>query len=250
MTASGAHGLTAFQRHGLAMLEPPEQWSLGNAESRAARDVEPARALVLDDCVPDVGTWWSVARGWDPGTRCVHSLAGPKRPHLDLVREPPMTRATAMRSRRAQRRLTRAQRRRLQHAGQAEDVIGVAVGDQNVVDEMTTELALVPLAAVDQDANVPRRTRRLGAAMGRSAPHRRCPGRACSGPGRWRFAGSGDARRNLGHARAAEVALGQHRPGAAQEDVEPEDGSSPFFTSRSACAGAACASPAARRSSR
>jgi hypothetical protein len=234
-----AHDRAASERHGLATLEPPEQGPLGNAELARRVDVEPARALVLDDRVPDARHMVVGGERVDPVPGALHGLPGRERPHLDLVREPADHRLQDGHEIRKscgpvepQRRLTRPQRERLQHAGQAEDVVGMAVGDQDVVDvdqsdSRAQELALRPLAAVHQDAVAasPHEVaggaamgarRRTGGAQEEDAHVHRAIVRAG-------VAGSGDARRNFGHARATEVTLGQHRPGPAQEDVEPEE---------------------------
>ena len=184
-------GAAGLQRHVLPRLQPPARRAVGHAEPVGSGDVEPPGTLGLHERVAErVGA----VLDREPLDRVLPALEGLPRLELDdgqRIRQPPDERpqpveelAQAPRPVDRERRLVAAaQCERLQHPRQAEEVVGMEVREEDLLqvgqaDRRPLQLPLRPLAAVEEEplAAAPHEQRR-GLRAVRSASTRRCRGR-------------------------------------------------------------------------
>ena len=189
-----AHDLVGVDAvDGLALLEAAEVRPRLDAELASALGVERPRARVLDqrvaeraDAVVGLVCGDPVAVALDllvAGSSSYSSTGNPTRPMIG--RSAPNRRAQARRAVDAQRPLALAQPERLEHAGQAEHVIGVEVGDEDVLELNQpvdrTSWRWVPSPQSNSRRSPPRRTsvagrpRALGAEPAVPTKRRRGP---------------------------------------------------------------------------
>ena len=160
----GGNGAAGVDRHLLSGLQPSARRAVRDAQRVCGVDVEPPGPLRLHDRVPER---LGAVLDRESLDRVVAPLEPLPRLELDdrqRVREPPEERvqpleqfAQAARPVDRQRRLVPAtQRERLQHPRQAEEVVGVEVREEDLLqvgqaDRRPLQLALRPLAAVEQE---------------------------------------------------------------------------------------------------
>ncbi len=174
----GPDDVSVREGDGVAALQPPEEGARLHAEGRGARDVEAPGPLALEERVSMCGD--AVIRREDEDA-VVAALDDVVRTHLhELVRvgelpEDPLQSAEELdeagRAVNRQGEFAPAQRERLHHPRQAEVVVGVVVGEEDLreldePDPRPQELPLRPLAAVDEEALAPAPDQRRS----RSAP--------------------------------------------------------------------------------
>ena len=152
------------QRDRLPTLEPSEEWALRNPERRGRLDVEATRPRHLHEGVPIRDGAVRDLEDDHPVLAAVECVAGTKLHELERIREfpeDPLERAEEVdeprRAVHGERKTPSAQGERLQHPGEAEVVVGVEVRDEHLrqldePDGRAEELALRPLAAVEEDA--------------------------------------------------------------------------------------------------
>ena len=182
----GRHNPVVRERHRVTVLQRAPFGAGGNAERVRRGDVEPARALVLDQRVADGEA--AVQHRED-----LEHVAVPREPiarvQLDqrvlvgeLAEDATQIAEQRYETRRAidrDRLLAAAEGERLQHPGEAEIVVGVVVGQEHLaqVDEShrrREQLPLRPFAAVEQEsfAPAPDEQRRSAAEGGRHRARR------------------------------------------------------------------------------
>ena len=177
----GPHIVSLGKPHHLPCLEASEQRALGHAQTPGGLDVEPPRPRQLNERVPVRGDSMGHREDEDSVVAAVESVAVPKLDELERIgelsedaletaEEIPEARGTVD----GERDLPATERERLQHARQAQIVIGVIVREQDLgqlhqPDRRPEELALGALAAIDQEplASAPHERRREGPASGR-----------------------------------------------------------------------------------
>jgi hypothetical protein len=123
----------------LAGLQTAKQGSLGNAEACRGLDVEPTGSRALDEGVAVGGDAVLDVKHADGVVAAVQRLARPQLDELELVRElpehAPESPEEVDEPRRPvdrERRGATAERERLQHSRQAEVVVRVIVGDEDL----------------------------------------------------------------------------------------------------------------------
>ena len=165
---------------GLAVLQPPEVRPRGHAKRPGALGVEGTRARILDEGVAERGHAVVGRVGGDPVAVALELVVGLELDQLERERHPAHDRpqgceqaAQPRRSVDGERPFALPQRERLEHPGQAEHVVGVEVGDEDLLQldqaDRADELALGALAAVEQQPVA-------------AAPHQR-GGQAAAGAG-------------------------------------------------------------------
>ena len=151
------------QRQRLARLEHPALPAGGHAERVGRGDVEAARPLVLDERVAERADTVLDGERLDHILTALEPLARRQLDERERVRQPPEERtqrseevADPKRPVHGQRQLVAAaQREGLEHPRQAEEVVGVEVGEEDLleVDEpagRALQLPLRPLGAVEE----------------------------------------------------------------------------------------------------
>ena len=176
----GGDDPAVVDRHGLAALQGAARGPVRHPERFRGRDVEAARTLVLAKRVAQRPDPVSHGERLHPVSVALDSVPGPQLDDDEWVGDPPdddteraEERARAPWAVNADRRVPAAQPEGLQHPRQPEDVIGVQVGEEDVLevdepDVRAKELPLGSLAAVDeQPIASATQDRRGGAARGR-----------------------------------------------------------------------------------
>ena len=156
-----AHDRSVRSLHLLSALEPPEVGTVGDPEPRRRLGVEVTGPIVLDQRVA-VGAGAVLDRiALDPVAVVLDRLTGLELDEVDLVRQPAEEQSQRLEqldqagwAEDLERPLAVVERVRLQQAREPEEVVGVKVGDEDVVDRhqpgRPLHLALRPLAAVEQ----------------------------------------------------------------------------------------------------
>jgi putative nucleotidyltransferase with HDIG domain len=159
----GAHGASVGKLDGLAALEPPEERAFRNAEALRFLEVETARPRFLDQHVAVRRDAVLHRESLDPVVRPLHPLTRCELDEGQLVAQPaedapedPEQVVEPGWAEDGQRHIAAAKGERLQHPGQTEVVVGVVVGQEDLreldePDRGAQELALRPLAAIDED---------------------------------------------------------------------------------------------------
>ena len=159
-----AHDAAAVEADDLAPLERAARGPVRDTERIGRGDVEAAGTIVLAQRVADGAAPVRDGEGLEPVVVALDDGARAKLHDLERVRQPadhdaerPHQRGRSARPVDGHRDLSAAQGERLQHARQAEDVIGVQVREEDVleIDEPgvgAEELPLRSLAAVDEEA--------------------------------------------------------------------------------------------------
>jgi hypothetical protein len=152
------------QRDGVAVLQPAEEWPLRNTQRAGSLKVEASGTRRFEQCIAVCRDAVFDLERCDTVIPAVDRVAGSKFDELELVRElsehATKDREEVHEPGRAvhrKRRLPTPQRKRLQHPGQAEVVVRVVMGEEDLrqldqADRRPQELALRPFAAVEQDA--------------------------------------------------------------------------------------------------
>ena len=152
------------KRHRLPSLERASLGAWRDAEGVGGLHVETARARILDERVAHRRDTVGDREGGQAIVLADQLVAGPQLLQLDGVSEPPENAAQPLEELAQPRRpvdrdrnLAPAQRESLQHPGQAEVVIGVVVGEEDLPeldqpDVRPQELALRALGAVEEHA--------------------------------------------------------------------------------------------------
>src|SRR5581483_6465280 len=156
------------QRQRLAALEDPAFATGRNAERVGRLDVEAARAVVLDERVAERRDAVVERERVDAVLAALELLAHVELDEGEPVRQPAEERAQPreqlLEAARAVDRerdvVAAAKRERLQHPGQAEEVIGVVVREEDLLevgqaDRGALQLALRALGAVEEQALAP-----------------------------------------------------------------------------------------------
>ena len=151
------------QRHSLPMLEQSALAAVRDAEPVRGFDVEAARTLALDERVAEAGAAVMDGEGHDRVFVPLQLFPGPQLDDFERVRQRAEDAAKGAEQRlqpagavHAQGHLATAEGERLQHAGQPEIVVGVEMGDEDLLhvdeaDARSQQLALGSLGAVEQE---------------------------------------------------------------------------------------------------
>jgi len=137
----GANGAAVRQRHVLPALEGASRGTVGDAELVRGRDVEPARPPVLSQGISERGAPVPHRKRDEPVSVALDGIARRELHHPQLVgeaadhdRERVEQRFRPARTVDRDRDVAPAQRECLQHARQAEHVVGMEVGEEDVLE--------------------------------------------------------------------------------------------------------------------